>query len=350
MQELRKILNINIEKFEELITPDEINQLLPISKGALHNVVINRQCLHNILDERDNRHFFVVGPCSIHDPKAALDYAKKLKDLSQKVSDKFLIIMRVYFEKPRTTIGWKGLINDPHLDDSFQIEEGIKTARKLLIDINELELATGTEALDPISPQYLAELITWSAIGARTTESQTHRELASGLSMPIGFKNGTDGSIQVAINALQSVTHKHHFLGMNSNGKISKFSTRGNPYSHIVLRGGGGKTNYDKTSIKDCEDALIKNNLRPKIVIDCSHANSNKDHNNQPKVLADGISQIKAGNKSIVGFMIESNLYAGNQKLTANPKDLKYGVSLTDKCVDWDTTEEMILDAYQELK
>lgn len=349
MDELKKILNVNIAGSEKLITPDEMKKALPVSDKALQHVLRSRQALQKILDGQDKRYFFVVGPCSIHDTKAALEYATRLKQLADRVKDKILMIMRVYFEKPRTTVGWKGLINDPRLDDSFHIEEGLKMARQLLAQLNEMGLAAGTEALDPISPQYLAELITWSAIGARTTESQTHREISSGLSMPVGFKNGTDGSIQVAINALKSVSSPHHFLGINGAGKVCKFSTCGNPYGHIVLRGGGGKINYDKDSVKKCESELEKNSLRKKIVIDCSHDNSSKDHNRQPLVLEDCVQQIADGNTSIVGFMIESHLFAGNQTIPSDLNQLKYGVSITDKCVDWATTEKMILSAYEKL-
>ncbi len=349
MVDINKLINLNITGSAELITPQEIKELLPATDKALQNILTSRFVIQNILDGKDPRHFIVIGPCSIHDPKAALEYAERLQTLSKKVSDKLFLIMRVYFEKPRTTTGWKGLINDPHLDDSFAIEEGIKWARKLLIQFTEMGLPTGTEALDPIIPQYIAELISWAAIGARTTESQTHRELASGLSMPVGFKNGTDGTIQSAINALKSAKAPHHFLGISQEGKIAKFSTRGNPYAHIVLRGGDKKPNYDKKSIARCEEELQKNGLRQKIVVDCSHGNSNKDHRNQPKVLASCIKQIKHGNQSIVGFMVESNLFEGNQPIPEKLSKLKYGVSITDKCVDWKTTEAMILQAYQDL-
>ena len=349
MDELKKILNINIASHEKLITPSHMKSAVPVYKDALSNVLISRQIIQNILDGRDDRLFFVVGPCSIHDPKAALEYANLLKQLAKRVADKFFMIMRVYFEKPRTTIGWKGLINDPHMDDSFHIEEGLKQARTLLNQINQLGLAAGTEALDPITPQYLAELITWAAIGARTAESQTHRELASGLSMPIGFKNGTDGNISVAINAMKSATNSHHFLGINEDGQVSVFKTRGNPYSHVILRGGASNTNFDRQSILDCVGELERNNLRQKIVIDCSHGNSGKDIEKQSRVLTDGIQQILDGNHAITGFMIESHLHAGNQKLD-HPSKLKYGVSITDACLDWKTTEKMLLEAYKKLK
>lgn len=343
MSNLSKVLNVNIAGSESLITPAEIKKILPVPDTVLNHVILSREVVKNILDGRDDRIFLVVGPCSIHDPKAALEYAEKLKKLSDQVADKLVLIMRVYFEKPRTTVGWKGLINDPRMDDSFHIEEGLKIARELLIQFNQMGLPCATEALDPISPQYLAELITWSAIGARTTESQTHREMASGLSMPVGFKNGTDGGIQVALNALKSAQSPHHFLGINQDGKISKFSTRGNPYGHLVLRGGSGKSNYDEASIQNCLEQLKKENLRQKIVVDCSHDNSNKDHLKQPAVFENCLSQIAQGNKAIVGFMVESNLFAGSQSIPNDLTQLKYGVSVTDKCVDWEMTETMIL-------
>lgn len=345
----KELININIAGSEKLITPDEMRMLLPVSEKSMTNVLQARRTVENILDNKDKRLFMIIGPCSIHDQKAAIEYAEKLKKLASDVEDKIFILMRVYFEKPRTTVGWKGLINDPYMDDSFHIEKGLKIARKLLIQLTETGLATATEALDPISPQYIAELIVWAAIGARTTESQTHREISSGLSMPVGFKNGTDGNIQVAINAMKSSLTSHHFLGIDQDGKICKFSTRGNKYGHIVLRGGGGKSNYDKDSIEACEKALEKAGLRKKIVIDCSHDNSNKDHNLQPQVMESGIKQIKDGNKSICGFMVESNLFAGNQKITGDLSKLKYGISVTDKCVGWKTTEIMVRNAYNSL-
>ena len=253
-------------------------------------------------------------------------------------------------EKPRTTVGWKGLINDPNLDDSFKIEEGLKIARKLLLDITKLGLPTATEALDPITPQYLSELICWSAIGARTTESQTHREMSSGLSTPVGFKNATDGNIQVAINAMQSALKPHHFLGIDSKGRISVFMTRGNPYSHIVLRGADSGTNFDPESIARCGKALEKHGLRPKIMVDCSHGNSNKDHKNQSAVFESCVEQVLGGTQSICGMMVESNLFEGSQKIPEDLSQLKYGISVTDKCIDWKTTESLILKTHQRLK
>jgi 3-deoxy-7-phosphoheptulonate synthase len=290
------------------------------------------------MERRDPRLFAVVGPCSIHDVDAALDYADRLQALAEEVADSIYLIMRVYFEKPRTTVGWKGLVNDPDMDDSFQVEKGVRIARKLLIDLAERGLPAATEALDPVMPQYLGELISWTAIGARTTESQTHREMASGLSTPVGFKNGTDGSLQVAIDALQSARQPHHFLGINQEGRTAVFQTRGNAYGHIVLRGGGGRPNYDTASVAESEQALRDAGLPERIVIDCSHANSNKNPAAQPLVARDCVDQVVNGNRSVIGLMLESNIGAGNQKIPENLADLKYGVSVTDACIDWETT------------
>jgi len=292
----------------------------------------------------------VVGPCSIHDPESALEYAKRLVTLRDKVDKELFIVMRVYFEKPRTTVGWKGLINDPHLDGSFQIETGMSIARELMLEICELGLPIANEALDPISPQYMQDLISWSAIGARTSESQTHREMASGLSVPIGFKNGTDGSLTVAINALQSVSSSHSFLGVDNDGKVAIVHSSGNPHAHIVLRGGGGKTNYDSVSIKLAEEQLEKHGLKTNIMIDCSHANSNKDPQLQPLVLENIGQQIIDGNTSIIGVMLESHLKAGNQKLTDDKSQLEYGKSITDGCIDWETTENALVELAAKLK
>ncbi len=345
----QNLVNVNVAGYELLPTPKQIQSQFPVSERSRETVAQGRQIVRDILDGKDARLFVVIGPCSIHDTKAALEYAEKLKALSEKVRDKFLLVMRVYFEKPRTTVGWKGLINDPHMDDSFRLEEGLKIARKLLVQLTEMGLPTATEALDPIVPQYISDLISWSAIGARTTESQTHREMASGLSMPVGFKNGTDGNIQVAINAMKSALAPHSFLGIDPEGRISVFQTKGNPYSHVVLRGGDSQPNFDAASIAQCQKELEKAGLRQKIMVDCSHGNSNKDHNRQPGVFASVIDQVKAGNHSIVSMMIESNLLAGNQSIPKNLSELKYGVSVTDKCIDWPTTERMILDAHQKL-
>jgi 3-deoxy-7-phosphoheptulonate synthase len=341
--------NVNVEAQDVLLTPDEIKQQLPVSDAAETTVLQGRDIVQRILDRQDHRLFVVVGPCSIHDVDAARDYARRLKALADEVSDTLFIIMRVYFEKPRTTVGWKGLINDPHMDDSFDIEKGLQVARGLLLELAELGLPTGTEALDPISPQYISELITWTAIGARTTESQTHREIASGLSTPVGFKNGTNGSLEVAINALQSAARPHNFLGINQLGQSAVIRTRGNRYGHMVLRG-GDRPNYDSVSITMCEKALRDKKLPVNIVVDCSHANSFKDPAMQPLVMRDCVHQILEGNQSIVGLMIESNLGWGNQALTADRSQLQYGVSITDACVDWPTTEKMLREAHAKLK
>jgi 3-deoxy-7-phosphoheptulonate synthase len=334
-----EVHNINVDSQGVLVTPEQLWEALPMSEAVQSTVTDSRRIIWDILDRKDHRLFVVVGPCSIHDPEAAMDYARRLKTLADDLDDTLYIVMRVYFEKPRTTVGWKGLINDPHLDDSFKIEEGLHIGRKLLLDILELGLPTSTEALDPISPQYLQDLISWSAIGARTTESQTHREMASGLSSAVGFKNGTDGGLTVATNALNSVSKPHRFLGINRQGQVAVFTTRGNPYGHIVLRGGSAGPNYDSVHIRLCEEALEKANLASNIMVDCSHANSSKKPELQPLVVENVGNQVIEGNQSIVGLMIESNINAGNQSIPENLDDLQYGVSVTDGCIDWDTTE-----------
>jgi len=339
--------DLNVVSQELLISPAKIKQDLPLRGDALKTVTEGREVVRNILDRKDHRIFVVIGPCSIHDVDGAMDYAARLKKLSEEVGDTLYIIMRVYFEKPRTTVGWKGLINDPYLDDSFKIQEGLHIGRKLLIDVSEMGLPTSTEALDPISPQYMQDLISWSAIGARTTESQTHREMASGLSSAVGFKNGTDGGLTVAINALESTAHPHRFLGINSEGQVSIIHTKGNAYGHVVLRGGNNKPNYDSVSVAMCEQALEKAGLENNIMIDCSHANSNKDHKLQPLVIENVANQIVEGNKSIIGIMVESNIGAGNQKIS---NDMEYGVSVTDKCIDWETTEKTLRDMRDKIK
>ena len=331
--------NINVDSQDILITPELLKSALPMSDSIHDTLAASRKVIEDILDRQDPRVFVVVGPCSIHDPSAALEYARRLKILADELSDTLYIVMRVYFEKPRTTVGWKGLVNDPHLNDSFRIEEGLHIARKLLLDILEIGLPTSTEALDPISPQYLQDLISWTAIGARTTESQTHREMASGLSSAVGFKNGTDGGLTVATNALHSAAKAHRFLGINGQGQVSVFTTRGNAYGHIVLRGGTAGPNYDSMNIKLCEDALAKAGVSKNIMVDCSHANSSKQPELQPSVIENVANQILEGNTSIIGLMVESNLHAGNQDIPANLDDLKYGVSVTDGCIDWATTE-----------
>ena len=346
---IKEILDVNIESSQVLMTPIQLKSQLPLTQAAAKTVSQGRQELQNILDGKDSRKFIIVGPCSIHAPKAAEDYAKKLKVLADKVKDKLLIVMRVYFEKPRTTVGWKGLINDPDLDGSFNMQKGLSTARDLLIKIGEIGLPVATEALDPITPQYLAELISWSAIGARTIESQTHREMASGLSMPVGFKNGTDGNIQVALNAIQSSRMPHNFIGLDRKGQVSTFKTKGNPYSHLILRGGDRQPNFDAATVTRAEKKLKDLNLPSSIVIDCSHGNSHKNHQLQASVLDNIMQQIAEGNQSIVGMMLESNLSEGNQKIPKNLQELKYGVSVTDKCIGWEETEKIILSAHERL-
>jgi 3-deoxy-7-phosphoheptulonate synthase len=308
--------NLNIESFDTMPTPDEVHQRLPLSDSIAANVLAGRQTLQRILDRQDPRLFVVVGPCSIHDPVAGLDYARRLRALADELADTFVLVMRVYFEKPRTTTGWKGFINDPHMDDSFQIDEGVFRAREFLLEVNQLGLPTATEALDPIAPQYIGDLIAWTAIGARTSESQTHREMSSGLSTPVGFKNGTDGSVATAVNAIMSASYPHSFLGINGQGRSAIIRTRGNRYGHLVLRGGGGRPNYDSVSVALADQALQKAGLPSNIVVDCSHANCGKQAEFQPMVMNDVLRQIVHGNRSVVGLMIESFIEAGNQPLT----------------------------------
>jgi len=342
--------NINIAAFEKLISPEEIKERLPLQEDTLQKVRHSRQVIQDILDRKDHRLILVVGPCSIHDVDAALDYAERLKRLSEEVNDTLVLVICVYFEKPRTTTGWKGLINDPDLNDSFKIEDGLHKARRLLLKLSAMGLPTSTEALDPISPQYLHDIISWSAIGARTTESQTHREMSSGLSSPVGFKNGTDGGLQVAINALQTVSKPHSFLGVDPEGKVSIVHTAGNPYAHIVLRGGNNIRNYDSVSVSQCEQACNAAGVKSNIMIDCSHANSNKDPSLQPIVLEDVCKQIIDGNQSIIGLMMESNIKFGRQDIPGDLNQLQYGVSVTDACIDWETTEACIREARNKLK
>ena len=344
------VFGINLVSSEVLMTPNELKSRLPSSPDALATVLSGRQTVRNILDHNDPRLLIVVGPCSIHDEEAALEYAHRLRYLADQVRDTMFLVMRVYFEKPRTTIGWKGYINDPYMDDSFKIQDGLVAARRLLLKCAEMGLPTGTEALDPITPAYLSDMISWAAIGARTTESQTHREMSSGLSMPVGFKNGTDGSIQVAVDALNSALSPHSFLGIDQEGKTALIRTRGNSYGHVVLRGGGGRPNYDSVSVRLCEQALEKAGLPRNIVVDCSHANSFKDHTLQPLVVSDVTSQILNGNRSIVGLMMESHLHEGNQVLPKDLSQLRYGVSVTDKCMSWEMTESLLLEAAERVR
>ncbi len=345
-----KMDDINVLSEETLVNPDALKQTLPASEQALATVAAGRLAIKNILARQDHRLLLIVGPCSIHDAAAAMDYARKLKSLADEVKDTLLLVMRMYFEKPRTTTGWKGFINDPLMNDSFHIADGLHQGRKLLIDMAEMGLPTSTEALDPVMPQYLQDLISWSAIGARTTESQTHREMASGLSSAVGFKNGTDGNLEVAVNALQSVSTPHRFLGINHQGEVAVIHTRGNRHAHIVLRGGAGKPNYDAAHVKQCEQQLGRAGIPANIMIDCSHANSNRDPAQQPLVMVNATEQIQAGNASIIGFMVESHLHWGNQVMPKDVNELQYGVSVTDACVDWATTETMVRELRDKTK
>ena len=333
--------NLRISGLKQLATPKELKNSIPLSDELANQIICYRNEIRNIIHMKDNRLLVVIGPCSIHDPIAAYDYAERLYKISKLVSDKYLIIMRVYFEKPRTTTGWKGYINDPHLDDSCDMEYGLNEARKLLIKITELGLPIATEFLDPIVPQYTADLISWAAIGARTTESQTHREMASGLSMPVGFKNGTDGNIQVAINAIASASIPHSFLGIDQDGKTSVVTTKGNPNTHLVLRGGENKPNFENNEVQEALKKLNELNVNPGLMIDCSHANANKISLNQINVWNSIINQRNNGNFSIIGAMIESFIESDNQKIVG---ESKYGLSITDPCLSWRDTEKMLLD------
>jgi 3-deoxy-7-phosphoheptulonate synthase len=334
--------NLNVLELTPLVTPHALKTELKASPEILTHVLDTRAAIRAILAGDDPRLLVVVGPCSIHDPKAALEYAERLARLRQDVQDRFLILMRVYFEKPRTTTGWKGLIYDPHLDGSADIAHGLRTARRLLLDINAMGIPTATEMLDPIVPQYIADLVSWVAIGARTTESQTHRQMASGLSMPIGFKNGTDGNIQIAVDAMESARHPHSFLGIDEKGQIAIVHTSGTETGHLILRGGKSGSNYDAASIQDACQRMSARSLRPAIMVDCSHGNTGKKFAAQEKVWTDVLAQRAAGNRALIGMLVESNLFEGSQPLSANLSTLRYGVSVTDACIGWETTERML--------
>lgn len=341
--------DLNVAGIISLDSPQQTKYQRPISNKAGHTVVEGRDIIKRILSGIDHRLLVAVGPCSIHDPKAALDYAKKLNELRIQIDDRIYPVMRVYFEKPRTTVGWKGLINDPHLDGSFDIEAGLLLARSILLDINEMGLPVATEMLEPIIPQYIADLIAWTAIGARTIESQTHRQMASGLSMPVGYKNSTNGNLQIAIDAMASARSQHSFLGIDEGGRTAIIKTAGNPWGHIILRGGTSGPNYDPDSVAKARQALTKANLNTTIVIDCSHANSNKDYHNQEIVWNSILEQRATGDYSIVGAMIESNIHEGNQPLYPDLSKLQYGVSITDACVSWEETEQFLRKGYESL-
>ncbi len=344
-----KTQDLHVRELVRLSTPRAVKAEFPMTEAASAIVARSRERVIRILRQDDPRLLIVVGPCSIHDEKSALDYATRLAALRQEFADRMEIIMRVYFEKPRTTIGWKGLINDPHLDGSQDIEAGLKIARRLLLEIVGLGLPAATEFLDPIVPQYIADLVTWAAIGARTTESQTHREMASGLSMPIGYKNATDGSLQIAIDAMGAARQPHSFLGIDQDGVTSIVRTNGNPDGHIVLRGGRARTNYDAESIREAETVLKQSNLPPVLMVDCSHANSAKQFARQEDVWRSVIEQRLGGTRSLIGVMIESHLHEGNQPFPRPVNELRYGVSITDACVSWETTERMLRWGYEAL-
>jgi 3-deoxy-7-phosphoheptulonate synthase len=342
--------DLHVKEIVRLLSPRELKAQTPSHEAINATVARSRERVIRILRQEDPRLLVVIGPCSIHDEKGALEYAEKLNALRKEFADRMEIVMRVYFEKPRTTIGWKGLINDPHLDGSQDIETGLKIARKLLLEITGMGLPAATEFLDPIVPQYIADLVTWAAIGARTTESQTHREMASGLSMPVGLKNSTDGSLQVAIDAMGATRNQHSFLGINEDGITSIVRTTGNPHAHVVLRGGRAKTNYDAESIRAAEEKLISEKLPPVLMVDCSHANSEKKFAKQEDVWRSVIQQRVEGTKSLIGAMVESNLFEGSQPIPNDLKDLRYGVSLTDSCIGWETTERMLRWGYDAME
>jgi len=338
--------NLRIRSLEPLVPPARLCALLPLDAAALATIVAGRQAVEEVLAGADPRLLVVVGPCSIHDPDAARDYAARLHALAGRVSDRLLVIMRVYFEKPRTTVGWKGLINDPHLDDTFDVATGLRLARSLLIEIARMGLPTATEFLEPITPQYIADTIVLGAIGARTTESPTHRQMASGLSMPVGFKNSTDGSLQAAIDAMLAAQTPHSFLGIDNDGGTCVVSTTGNPFGMLMLRGGRSGSNYAPEVMLEARTKMEKAGLQPRIVVDCSHANSGKDPTRQSLVWRDVLAQRAAGDRSIVGMMLESNIHPGSQAVQPDRSKLAYGVSVTDACIGWEETEQLLLEAH----
>ncbi len=346
---LRQNSNLNIESITPFEPPNAFLRRLPATPAISETVNRSREEIGAILNGEDDRMVMLVGPCSIHDETAGIEYAQRLAKLADRLNDRIAIVMRVYFEKPRTTIGWKGFINDPHMNGTFDVSHGLARARQFMLDVVDMGMPTATEWLDPITPQYLADIVSWGAIGARTVESQTHRQLASGLSMPIGFKNGTGGTIQIAVDALLAARTQHVFFGVDGDGRSSIVKTSGNPAGHIVLRGGKTGPNYDVESVDSAIEALRASGENPNVVIDCSHANSNKDHNLQPVAFRNIMEQRTAGNRHIVGMMLESHLFEGSQALPADPSQLKYGVSITDACVGWDTTKDLLTEAWEGL-
>jgi 3-deoxy-7-phosphoheptulonate synthase len=342
--------NIHVTRFEPLLAPRALLAELPLTRRAARTVVEGRDEIRAILAGSDGRMLVVVGPCSIHDPAAALEYASRLARLRTELAGTLAIVMRVYFEKPRTTVGWKGLINDPHLDGTRDMSTGLRLARRLLLEVNDLGLPAATELLGPVIPQYVADLVAWTAIGARTVESQTHREMASGLSMPVGFKNSTDGNLTVALDGMLAAATPHTFLGMDDEGRSAIVHTSGNPDRHLVLRGGGGRTNYDVASVRQAAEMLAARGLPARLMVDCSHGNSGKDPNRQPAVLREVLDQVAGGSGPIMGVMLESHLHGGSQKLEGSAAGLRYGVSITDGCIDWATTETILREAHQGLR
>ena len=340
--------DVRITGLQEVIPPETLHDEFPMDESSSELVYRSRDAIHNILDGEDDRVLVVVGPCSIHDPDAALEYANKLSPLIEELSDSLCIVMRVYFEKPRTTVGWKGLINDPDLNDSYHINKGLRIGRGLLLDLAKQGVPAGTEFLDLISPQYIADLVSWGAIGARTTESQGHRELASGLSCPVGFKNSTDGGFKIAIDAVQAASNPHVFMSLTKRGHSAIFTTTGNKDCHIILRG-GSRPNYDKESVQNASEQLVKNGLQAKMMVDCSHANSNKDFRRQVDVCKNVAGQIADGEKRIIGLMLESHLVEGRQDVVPG-KDLTYGQSITDACINWDSTDELLRELAEAVK
>ncbi|MEX0324860.1 MAG: 3-deoxy-7-phosphoheptulonate synthase [Puniceicoccaceae bacterium] len=345
----RQVSDVNILDSAVLPAPEYLCRELPRTEGMASFVASARDTIRNILFGDDPRMLLIVGPCSIHDPEAGLEYARRLVELKRQYQDRLYIVMRVYFEKPRTTVGWKGLIMDPDLDGSCDIPLGLKKARQFLLDVLSLNLATATELLDPITPQYISDLICWSAIGARTTESQTHRQMASGLSMPLGFKNATSGDVQVAINAIRAASQPQTFLGISHQGLASALATKGNPNCHLILRGGSDGTNYDPESIASAVASLQKHKLLPSIMIDCSHANSSKDPSRQPEVMTEVLEQAIEPDSPIMGIMLESNLADGNQSFPRPLEELEYGKSITDGCIGWETTANALAEGYEKL-
>ena len=341
--------DVRIQNIDPLIAPSALKEECPASQVSLETVVESRRVIGAIASGRDPRMLAVVGPCSIHDPAAAVDYAGRLKRLHDELSDRLYLVMRVYFEKPRTRLGWRGLILDPHLDNSYDIQEGLRTARRILCEITDMGLPVGSEMLDPIVPQYTSDLISWASIGARTTESQTHREMASGLSMPVGFKNGTDGSIETAVNALSSSRYPHSFIGIDQEGRTCVLNTKGNEYGHVILRGGRAGPNYHDESVEDASRMLMEAGFPPAVMVDCSHANSVKDPTRQEKVLRSVVRQRLEGQSALIGLMLESNIGYGRQSIPEDPADLEYGVSVTDPCLDWDASENSLRWAHARL-